>query len=41
MYCRNCGTPYSGGVVCERCGTRYTDEELAITRIEEYLAKEM
>ena len=28
MYCRNCGTPYSGGVVCERCGTRYTDEEL-------------
>lgn len=28
MFCRNCGTPYSGGVVCEKCGTRYTDEEL-------------
>lgn len=26
--CKNCGTPYAGGSVCEKCGTNFTEEEL-------------
>lgn len=28
LNCKKCGTPYKGGLFCEKCGSRYTDEEL-------------
>ena len=28
LSCRNCGAPYTGGIICEKCGTRYAEEEL-------------
>lgn len=28
IICQNCGTPYNGGLFCEKCGTRFSSEEL-------------
>lgn len=28
LNCKNCGAPYTGGVVCEKCGNRFSDEEI-------------
>lgn len=28
LYCKSCGTPYAGGCICEKCGTRFSDEDI-------------
>ncbi|MBE6853316.1 MAG: hypothetical protein E7505_07540 [Ruminococcus sp.] len=35
LKCRNCGAPYAGGIICEKCGTKYTDRELRENAAEE------
>ena len=29
LNCSKCGAPYTGGVICEKCGTRFNDADIS------------
>lgn len=28
LLCKNCGAPYKGGTVCEKCGSRFSEDDI-------------